>query len=239
MNEPDAWLLLSPGSPFNKTTLYLKPRDPEAERWTGPREGISPAMTERFAVDKVRRGSPEGTLATIGPSQQCVTLIAPATLAKEDRNDAQLSLRLASRFGLRVVYKRGLLAELRSAHAPEELRLMERAIAITRAGHEAVARAVVPGVSERDVQTQLEYAFYAAGATGLSYPSIVGSGPNGAVLHWDKNSRLLKDGDLSSALTCMTWATTTSPFRSVRSSRLNRVSICPTRALACGSRMRS
>jgi Xaa-Pro aminopeptidase len=196
VNEPDAWLLLSPRSPFNRTTLYLKARDPEAERWTGPREGISPEMTARYAVDKVRRGSPEGTLAGIGPSQECVAIIAPATLAREDRNDAQLALRLASRFGLRVVYKRGLLAELRSAHTPEELALMERAIAITRAGHEAVARAVVPGVAERDVQTQLEYAFYAAGATGLSYPSIVGSGPNGAVLHWDRNSRLLKDGDL-------------------------------------------
>ena len=52
------------------------------------------------------------------------------------------------------------------------------------------------GVSERDVQTQLEYAFFANGGTGLSYSSIVGSGPNGAVLHWDQNSRLLQNGDL-------------------------------------------
>jgi len=137
-----------------------------------------------------------GALAGIGAHQDCVTVIAPATLGKEERNDAELALRFASRFGLRVIFKRGLLADLRTAHSPEELARMERAIAITRAGHDAVARAVVPGVSERDVQTQLEYAFYAAGATGLSYPSIVGSGPNGAVLHWDKNSRLLKDGDL-------------------------------------------
>jgi Xaa-Pro aminopeptidase len=42
----------------------------------------------------------------------------------------------------------------------------------------------------------VEYAFFAAGGTGLSYSSIVGSGPNGAVLHWDQNSRILRDGDL-------------------------------------------
>jgi Xaa-Pro aminopeptidase len=42
----------------------------------------------------------------------------------------------------------------------------------------------------------MEYAFFSAGATGLSYPSIVGTGPDGAVLHWDKNSRLLKDGEV-------------------------------------------
>ena len=73
---------------------------------------------------------------------------------------------------------------------------MRRAISITVLGHNAVAHATVAGVSERDVQTQLEYEFYAAGATGLAYSSIVGSGENGAVLHWDKNSRILRDGDL-------------------------------------------
>jgi Xaa-Pro aminopeptidase len=51
-------------------------------------------------------------------------------------------------------------------------------------------------VSERDVQTQMEYAFFSAGATGLSYGSIVGSGENGAVLHWGQNSRMLRDGDV-------------------------------------------
>ena len=60
------------------------------------------------------------------------------------------------------------------ARTPEEIALMERSVAITRAGHEAVARATVAGVSERDVQTQLESAFFGAGATGLSYGSIVG-----------------------------------------------------------------
>jgi Xaa-Pro aminopeptidase len=64
------------------------------------------------------------------------------------------------------------------------------------AGHQVAARATVTGVSERDVQTQIEYAFFANGATGLSYPSIVGSGLNGAVLHWDQNTRILTDGDL-------------------------------------------
>jgi len=73
---------------------------------------------------------------------------------------------------------------------------MERAVQITRAGHEAAARATVAGVSERDVQTQIEFAFFSHGATGLSYSSIVGSGENGAVLHWDKNTRVLREGDL-------------------------------------------
>ena len=196
INEPHAHLLLLPQAPYRKVVLYLKARDPEAERWTGPREAVSPELLKKYGVDRIRRGSPEDALVEAGLHHECVSVIAPATLDKDERNDAELTLRLAARYGLKVRYQRGLLAGLRSAHPAEELARLERAIAITAVGHNVVARAAVGGVSERDVQTQLEYAFFAGGATGLAYPSIVGSGPNGAVLHWDKNSRLLQDGDL-------------------------------------------
>ncbi len=196
VNEPDAHLVLQPKSPYRKVVLFLKARDPEAERWTGPREPVSPELLKRYGVDRVLRGSPESALLGTGLHHNCVAIIAPAGMGKAERNDDELALRLAGRFGLKVVYKRGLLADLRAAHGPEELERMERAIAITAQGHNAVARATVAGVSERDVQTQLEYAFFANGGTGLSYSSIVGSGPNGAVLHWDKNSRILQNGDL-------------------------------------------
>jgi Xaa-Pro aminopeptidase len=196
INEPGAFLVFAPKAPFNKVTLFLKPRDPEAERWTGPREPISPELKERYGVDRVRRGSPDTTLEGAGENHDCVSIIAPPSMAKEDRNDAELAARVAQRFGLRLVHQRSLLAGLREVHSAAEIERMERAIAITRAGHEAIAKGSVAGVSERDLQTQMEYAFFSNGATGLSYSSIVGSGPNGAVLHWDQNSRLLKDGDL-------------------------------------------
>jgi len=196
INEPDAHLVLQPNSIYRKVTLFLKPRDPERERWTGPREPISPDLLKKYGVDRVYRGSPEETLANAGLHHECVAVIAPVSMNKDDRSDADLAQRTGARFGLKVVFRRGLLAELRAAHTSEELARMQRAIAITIEGHNAVARATIAGVSERDVQTQLEYAFYAAGATGLSYSSIVGSGPNGAVLHWDQNSRILQDGDL-------------------------------------------
>ncbi len=196
INEPNAFLVFQPKSPFRKVSLFLKPRDPEQERWTGPREPISPDLMQKFGVDRVYRGTPENVLVNAGGHHDCIAIISPPTMTKEDRNDVELAKRTAERFGLKIVYQRGLLANLRSAHSPEELDRMRRAIAITAEGHQVIARATVAGVSERDVQTQLEYAFFAAGATGLSYSSIVGSGPNGAVLHWDQNSRILRDGDL-------------------------------------------
>jgi Xaa-Pro aminopeptidase len=194
--EPDAWLLLSPKSKYGRTALFLRARDPERERWTGPRAPLSPALRERYGVDVMGRGRPDR--AALGAAQQtdCVAVIAPAGTVKDDRPDAEMARQLASALGLRLVYKRDLLARLRSAHGPEEIALLERAVAITRTGHEAAARSTAAGLSERDVQTQIEYAFFSQGATGLAYSSIVGSGPNGAVLHWVENSRVLASGDL-------------------------------------------
>src|SRR5262249_42698686 len=176
--------------------VYLRPRDPERERWTGPRDPISPALRERYGVDRVARGKPDTAAAAAGLGTDCVAVIAPLGDVKDDRPDVVLSRQLASALGLRLVYKRALIARLRAAHEPQEIALMEKAVDITRAGHDAAARATVAGVSERDVQTQIEYAFFSSGATGLSYSSIVGSGPNGAVLHWDRNDRRLQGGDL-------------------------------------------
>ncbi|HEV7502271.1 MAG TPA: Xaa-Pro peptidase family protein [Vicinamibacteria bacterium] len=196
INESDAWLLLAPRAKYDHSTLFLRSRDPERERWTGPREPISPALRERYGVDKVLRGRPDQAAVAAALGAECVAIIAPVGDLKEERPDAAVSHQIAAALGLRVVYKRDLLWRLREVHDPGEMARLERAIDITRTGHDAAARATVPGVTERDVQTKIEYAFFSNGATGLSYSSIVGSGPNGAVLHWDHNDRVLRAGDL-------------------------------------------
>jgi Xaa-Pro aminopeptidase len=85
---------------------------------------------------------------------------------------------------------------MRAIKDAEELKRLEKAIAITIEGHAAAARTMAPGIIERQVSAAIRSAYFAAGATGLAFPSIVGSGPNGAVLHWVKNNRAVADGDL-------------------------------------------
>ena len=196
INEGEAWILLAPKAKYDRSVLFLRPRDPERERWTGPREPLSPALLERFGVDRVLRGRPDRPAVASAMGTDCVAVIAPVDDVKDERPDAVLSRQVASALGLKLVYKRDLLARLRETHEPQELALMEKAIDITRLGHEAAARATVAGVVERDVQTKIEYAFFSNGATGLSYGTIVGSGSNGAVLHWDHNDRALRAGDV-------------------------------------------
>ena len=70
-----------------------------------------------------------------------------------------------------------------------EIELMEKAIKATAIGHEVARSLIKPGITERQLQIELEAAMFRAGADGLGYATIVGSGPNSAVLHFSPTNR--------------------------------------------------
>jgi Xaa-Pro aminopeptidase len=77
-----------------------------------------------------------------------------------------------------------------------ELARMRAAERATSAGFAHVAPLIEPGRSERELQIELEAAFFRNGADFLAFDTIVGGGPNSAVLHFPPSSRRLVDGDL-------------------------------------------
>jgi Xaa-Pro aminopeptidase len=91
------------------------------------------------------------------------------------------------RYGLNHVRRRKDAVEL------ERMRVAERA---TSAGFAQVAPLIEPGRSERELQIELEAAFFRNGADFLAFDTIVGGGPNSAVLHFPPTSRRVADGEL-------------------------------------------
>jgi Xaa-Pro aminopeptidase len=77
-----------------------------------------------------------------------------------------------------------------------ELARMRAAKQATRAGFAAIAPLIEPGRTEREVQIELEAAFFSNGADLLAFETIVGGGPNSAVLHFAPTQRPFQDGDL-------------------------------------------
>jgi len=51
-------------------------------------------------------------------------------------------------------------------------------------------------IREYDIESFFLYLTYNCGLRQQSYPPIVASGPNGALLHYTKNTRIVKSGDL-------------------------------------------
>ncbi len=53
-----------------------------------------------------------------------------------------------------------------------------------------------PGRTEREVQIELEAAFFAHGADFLAFDTIVASGANSGVLHFPPTTKVMRDGEL-------------------------------------------
>jgi Xaa-Pro aminopeptidase len=98
--------------------------------------------------------------------------------------------------GLAVRDAQPALDRMRARKSPAELALLRRAIAITDSAHLAALRAVRPGATERQAQGAIEHAFLRHGAEGPAFASIVGSGPNATTLHYTRNDRTMRAGDV-------------------------------------------
>jgi len=94
-----------------------------------------------------------------------------------------------------VALTREQFTHVRRAKDEIELSLLRRAAAATAKGFSAVRRHIRAGVSERALQIELEAEFFRNGADGVGYGTIVGSGPNAAVMHFSPSRRKIRRGD--------------------------------------------
>ncbi len=209
---PNAVLVLRPSD--GEDLLFIPPRNEPLEQWTGPKLGPGEETARLLGFSRVlstgpseimvearRRPVPgfEGRLIGWLSEADAVlwtripSLGAAAELSPELRLLSQLKERLPS-FVVRDISPE--LASMRLVKDAGEAKLMRRAAAATIAGMRAAARTIRPGVTEKAVEGAVFGAFTAAGAEGLAFPSIVGSGFNGTVLHYDQNSGTCQEGDL-------------------------------------------
>lgn len=87
-------------------------------------------------------------------------------------------------------------AEMREIKTAEELKLLTKAIRISAIGQIEVMKAMKPHMSETEIQGIHEFVYKKYGAEYEGYPSIVGAGNNGCILHYIDNNRTKVDNDL-------------------------------------------
>ena len=89
-----------------------------------------------------------------------------------------------------------ILTDLREIKTDEEMRFLQEAIDITAAAHREALRSIEPGLHEYEIEAVIEYVFHRGGSEYTGFPSIVGSGENSTILHYESNRRRMQDGDL-------------------------------------------
>ena len=164
---PDAALVLvARDSAPPRAILYLPARDSAAERWSGPTLQPGAESTALTGIRDVRTAA--------RAEQQIAALGVPVS---PDELDAAI-------------------AALRQVKDADEVARLRRAIGITADAIKGAMAAAAPGTWEYELESFIEAAFRRKGAERLAFPSIVASGPNGTILHYDKNRRRIEAGEL-------------------------------------------
>ncbi|PID69965.1 MAG: Xaa-Pro aminopeptidase [Flavobacteriales bacterium] len=90
----------------------------------------------------------------------------------------------------------GLMGQLREIKQPDELKLLKKAVEISAIGQIEMMKAMHPDMSETEIQGIHEFVYKKYGAEYEGYPSIVGAGHNGCILHYIDNIKPKVGSDL-------------------------------------------
>ena len=192
LETQDAWLLLIAGGGAPETVLFLPPRNPFQERWTGLRLGPDSTAARLTGIARVL---PTDSLDPV-LSALLARVRGPLYVPLDQATRDEPRLRDLVFVGRDVRNLRPVVDSLRLVKDADELARMRKAIDISGLGHVAAMQAARPGAWEYEIEAALEAEFRRNGADRLGYPSIVGSGPNSTTLHYDVNRRQTRDGDL-------------------------------------------
>ena len=196
-DEADAGLLIVRRGTDRRSILFVQPKDPAAEVWTGNRFGTESAA--RITGMETREFSAlQPTLDSLLASGLALSFV-PATneggeLAPWD--DAFMRALRTARPDVRPRNLAQAVDERRGRKTAEEMELIRKAVAITVEAHREAMRAIEPDMNEFEVEALVEYTFRRNGAQGPSFASIIGSGPNSTTLHYNRDDRFMRAGEV-------------------------------------------
>ena len=219
LTQRDSILVLMPGNASRREILFVSDRNPEREHWngrllsraeaadlTGVRTVMGRNQFEPFvAAMLTRRGSGEidekeasafFDALTAGRARVGLVLqaggIADPLSAPQD-----FARRIRERYvGFQAIDVTPMLTDLRLIKTPHERQVLIKSLEISSEAQMAGMRAARPGGWEYEVEAAIEAVHRSRGAVSWSYPSIVASGPNATILHYNENNRQMQAGDL-------------------------------------------
>lgn len=200
-NEPNAVAVLAPHHEEHQFVLFVQPKDPLMETWTGYRVGVDLAK-EEYGADAVY------------PIEELDEHL-PQYLAGADRIYFHLGLDQPFNQTILKHWQRSLIKVRKDGFGPvaledpmtvlhpqrlikseTELDLMRKAIDISVEAHNLAREVAQPGRYEYEIQAEMERLFRLRGGLGPAYPSIVAAGVNGCILHYTENTCQLQEQDL-------------------------------------------
>lgn len=180
--------------------LFIEEPIPDMERWTGRRVTIDEAKAVS-GIDDVRYIDSVESLISRCVARETVEAAYfdcyRNAMGDTDSCNMQKAKRFAQQYPtIALKNAHTMLSAMRMVKDEDEIKTLERAIAITDQGLRRVLATLEPGRMEYQQQAEFEYEIRMRGAERVSFPTIAGSGINGCMLHYGTNHCKLEDGKL-------------------------------------------
>lgn len=199
--EPEAVMALIPGREHGEFVMFCRERDREMETWHGYRSGPEGAVKDFGADDAFPITDIDEILPGLIEGRDRVYY----DMGRDPEFDRQVmswvnTIRAKVRSGAHppgeFLALNHFLHDQRLFKSALEMKVMRRAGEIAAAAHVRAIQVVEPGMYEYQLEAEYLHEFMRQGARSPAYPSIVGGGRNGCILHYVNNDQKLKDGDL-------------------------------------------
>ncbi len=216
--EPNSVLLIFSEDQVNgdnnfNELIYVQKRDASKEMWYGRRLGVD-GVSQKLGFSDVYNGEDFKNIPVdFSKFDKVMFKNFRNDVRDSKRNDADL-YSLIEQFKTKVSYESipsaipadekivevetnidvktltTLMASLREIKTKDELVLLKKACEISAVGQIEMMKAMTPAMSEAEIQGIHEFVYKKYGVEYEGYPSIVGAGNNGCVLHYIDNSKM-------------------------------------------------
>ena len=184
-SEPGAILLLTP----SEEVLFLPPHNPRREKFTGKRVSATDANARAMTGFDTVLGLEkfESQLDKALGVHENVSVLPNQPEAEK----------LKGRYPFREFGNAApLIAKLRAKKSPAEIEAIQHATDISILGHRAAWKRISAGLYEYQLAATVTDVYMENGCERHAYAPIVGSGPNGTILHYGANRRRMDRGEL-------------------------------------------
>lgn len=187
-SEDNSALVFTKSANEAKCYMFVQKKEPLLELWDGKRVGVQKAK-ELFDVDDVFEYD---ELKIISYTTGKNAIYCEFDFA--DKRVLEILGKSQNAYELKNFSK--LIEKDRLIKSKSELKLVRKAIKITAKAHVAAMKMKKSSKYEYELQAKMEYVFKKNGAFSDAYGSIVASGNNANTLHYIKNSKKMKKGEL-------------------------------------------
>jgi Xaa-Pro aminopeptidase len=183
--EPGAVMLLT----SQEEIIFLPPRNAQEENYTGRKTLAEDRdALEKTGFDKVLpRAAIESNFLRLIESSHRVYMAPTDSRTQKLRPLAALHAEADTA---------PEIARIRAIKSSDEVALIEKSTEATIAAHLAGWKKTKPGVHEYEIAAAMTNVYFERGCERSAYAPIVGSGPNGAILHYMANHRRVDRGEL-------------------------------------------